>query len=119
MTKKTKRPEPHPDDYMIVAVSLVFQAKLNPEVDDPPPFDAIETEQTFAAADAADYLEKVIGAIRERRLYGFMLQEQAEAAVGARQWNKKTIEEIVAEATTENVGVRLPYLQSIKLRHDD
>ena len=119
MAKKTERPAPHPDDFMIVAVSLAFQAKLNPEVDDPPPFDAVEIEQTFTAADAADYLEKVVSAIRERRLYGLMLQEQAESAVGAGQWIKKTIEEVIAEATTENVGVRLPNLQRIKLRHDD
>jgi hypothetical protein len=39
-------------------------AKLNPEVDDPPPFDAIEIEQTYTAADAAAYLEKVVGTIR-------------------------------------------------------
>src|SRR5438477_239311 len=37
------------------------------------------------------------GAIRERRLYGLMLQEQAESAVGAGQWIKKTIEEVIAE----------------------
>jgi hypothetical protein len=119
MAKKTERPAPHPDDFMVVGISLTFQAKRNPEDDDPPPLHGIAIEETFAAADAADYLEKVIGAIRERRLYGFMLQEQAEAAVGARQWIKKTIEEVVAEATAENAAVRLPYLQSIKLRHDD
>jgi hypothetical protein len=48
-----------------------------------------------------------------------MLQEQAECAVGARQWIKKTIEEAFAESTTENVGVRLPNVQRIKVRHDD
>ena len=120
MAKKTERPTQHPDDLMAVSICLTFQAKRNlDDDDDPPPLHTTAVEETFTAADAADYLEKVVGAIRERRLYGFMLQEQAEAAVGARQWNKKTIEEIVAEATTENVGVRLPYLQSIKLRHDD
>ena len=119
MAKKTERPAPHPDDFMIVALSLAFQAKLNPEVDDPPPFDAIEIEQTFAAADAADYLEKVVGAIRERRLYGLMLQEQAESAVGAGQWIKQTIEEVVAEATTETAAVKLPNVQRIKVRRDD
>jgi hypothetical protein len=119
MAKKTERPAPRPDDFMIVTISLAFQAKPNPEVDDPPPFDEIAIEQTFAAADATDYLEKMIGAIREGRLFGFMMQEQAESAVGARQWIRKTIEEIVAEAATENVGARLPYLQRIKLRHDD
>jgi hypothetical protein len=119
MAKKTERPAPHPDDFMIVAISLAFQAKLNPEVDDPPPFDAIEIMETFGAADAGDYMEKVVSAIRERRLYGFMLQEQAESAVGAGQWIEKTIEEVVAEATAENVNVRLPNVQRIKLRRDD
>jgi hypothetical protein len=76
-------------------------------------------QQTFTAADAPDYLEKVVGAIRERRLYGFMLQEHGETAVGAGQWIKKTIEEVVAEATADNVAVRLPNIQRIKLRHDD
>jgi hypothetical protein len=104
---------------MIVTVSLAFRAKLNPEVDDPPPFDATAFEETFAAADATYYLEKVVGAIRERRLYGLMLQEQAESAVGAGQWIKQTIEEVVAEATAENVAVRLPNVQSFKVRHYD
>jgi hypothetical protein len=119
MAKKPERPAPHPDDFMIVALSLAFQAKLNPEVDDPPPFDAIEIMETFGAADAADYLEKVVGAIRERRLYGFMLQEQAESAVGAGQWIGKTFEEVAAEATSESVDVRLPNVRRIKLRHED
>lgn len=56
MAKKTERPAPHPDDFMIVAVCLAFQAKVNPDIDHPPPFDATEIEQTFGAADAADYL---------------------------------------------------------------
>ena len=119
MAKKTERPVPHPDDFMIVGISLAFQAKLNPEADDPPPFDATEIEETFRAADAADYLERVVSAIRERRLYGFMLQEQAESAVRAGQWIEKTIEEIIAEATAENGDVRFPNVQKIKLRHDD
>jgi hypothetical protein len=118
MAKKTKQPA-HPDDFMVVGISFAFQAKLNPEEDDPPPFDMIEIEQTFTAADAADYLEKVLSAIRERRLYGLMLQEQAESAVSAGQWIKKTNEEVFAEATAEEVSVKLPNLQKIKLRHDD
>lgn len=119
MAKKTAPPEPHADDFMVVSVSLTFQAKPSPDDDDPPPLHTTAIEETFAAAEAADYLEKVIGAIRERRLYGLMLQEQAESAVGAGQWIKKTIEEVVAEATTENVAVRLPNVQRIKVRHDD
>jgi hypothetical protein len=119
MAKKTERPTQHPDDLMAVSICLTFQAKLNPADDDPPPLHGIAIEETFTAADAADYLEKVIGAIRERRLYGFMLQEQGECAVAAGQWIKKTIEEVVAEATTENAAVRLPNVQRIKMRHDD
>jgi hypothetical protein len=119
MAKKTERPTQHPDDLMAVSLCLTFQAKRNPDDDDPPPLHTTEIEETFTAADAADYLEKVVGAIRERRLYGFMLQEQAESAVRAGQWIKKTIEEIIAEATAENIGVRLPDVHKIKLRHDD
>jgi hypothetical protein len=33
LVTKTERPELHPDDFMIVSVSLAFRAKLNPEVD--------------------------------------------------------------------------------------
>ena len=101
MAKKTERPVPHPDDFMIVGISLAFQAKLNPD-DDGPPLHTTAIEETFTAADAADYLEKVVSAIRERRLYGFMVQEQAECAVGAGEWIEKSIEEVIAEATAEN-----------------
>jgi hypothetical protein len=117
MAKKTAAP--HPDDFIVVSVNLAFRAKLNPEVDDPPPFDVTGMESTFAAADGANYLEKVVSAIRERRLYGFMLQEQAESAVGAGQWIEKPIDEVIAEATAENVNVRLPDLQIVERRHDD
>ena len=119
MTKKTERPVPHPDDLMAVSICLTFQAKLNPEDDDPPPLHTTAIEETFTAADAADFLERVVGAIRERRLYGFMLQEQAESAVRAGQWIEKTIREVIAEATAENAAVRLPNVQRIKVRHDD
>jgi hypothetical protein len=120
MAKKTERPTQHPDDLMAVSICLTFQGKRNPDGDDdPPPLHTTAVEETFTAADAADYLEKAVGAIRERRLYGFMLQEQAESAVGAGQWIKQTIEEVVAEATTENVGVRLPNVQRFKVRHYD
>ena len=119
MAKKTERPALHPDDFMAVSICLTFQAKLNPDDDDPPPFHTTEIEETFRAADAADYLEKVVGAIRERRLYGLMLQEQAESAVRAGQWIKQTVEEVVAEATAENVAARLPDVQRFKVRHYD
>ena len=46
--------------FVIVAVSLAFQAKLNPEVDDPQPLDAMTEMKRLSAADAADYLEKAV-----------------------------------------------------------
>jgi hypothetical protein len=118
MAKKTERPVPHPDDFMVVTVALAFQAKLNPEVEDPMPLDAIGIEETFAAADAADYLEKVVSAVRERRLYGLMLQEQAESAVGARDWIEMTFEDIMAEAAAENVDERSTNAPAVEPRHD-
>ncbi len=98
MAKKTGKPEPHPDDFMLVTVSLEFRAKPNPEVSDPPTFDTTEIQYTMPAAEAADYLERLASAARERRLYGFMVQETAESAVGAREWIEKTIDEVFAEA---------------------
>jgi hypothetical protein len=93
-----EKPVPHPDDFMIVTVSLEFRAKPNPEVGDPPPFDMTELEYTPPAGETADYLQKVANAIRERRLYGFMVQDFAESAVGAGDWIEKTTAEVLAEA---------------------
>jgi hypothetical protein len=118
MAKKQERPAQHPDDLIVVGLSLAFQAKLNPEADNPQPLEATQIEETFSAADAADHLEKVVRAIRERRLYGFMLQEQAESAVGAGDWVEKTIEEIIAEARTEN-NERSSNVPIVETRHDD
>ena len=103
----------HPDDLMTVSISLAFQAKRNPDIDSPPPLFAVEIEQTFGAAEATDYLEQVISAIRERRLFGFTLQQQAESAVSVGDWIKKTTEEVIAE------GGRLPNVQKIIARVED
>ena len=81
---------PHPDDLILVGIYFAFQAKLNPDVVDPPPLLAPELEQTFEAAEAGDYLDRVSKAIRGRRLFGFLFQEQAESAVGAGDWIAKT-----------------------------
>ena len=102
MTEKMGTPEPHPDDFILITVSLEFQAKLNPKVSDPFPFETTTgIENTLSAAGAADYLEKVVSAIRERRLYGFMLQDAAESAVSAGEWIEKTTEEVIAETTAQ------------------
>jgi hypothetical protein len=63
---------------------------------DPPPFDTTAVEFALAAGDAVDCLEKVIAAIRERRLYGFMVQNAAENAVGAGEWIEMTIDDLLA-----------------------
>jgi hypothetical protein len=47
-----------------------------------------------------------------------MLQEQAESAVGAGDWVEKTIEEIIAEARTEN-NERSSNVPIVETRHDD
>jgi hypothetical protein len=119
MPKKTKPPMSHPDDLMVVSVCLSFQAKPNPDDDDPPSFDATELEQSLSAQDAGDYLEKLIVAIRERRLYGFFQQELAQSAVSTRQWIAKTTQDVLAEGPTEIAPVRLPNLKKIKWRAKD
>jgi hypothetical protein len=99
MAKKIGRPEPHPDDFMIVTVSLDFRAKPNPNSSDPPPLDTTTSiEYALSAADAADYLEKVVSAIRERRLCGFMTQRAAESHVGAGEWIEETTEDMISKA---------------------
>jgi hypothetical protein len=110
---KMNKTLPHPDDHMTVSITLAFQAKLNPDIDEPPPLFATEIEQTFAAADAVDFLEQVICAIRERRLFGFTLQEQAESAVGSGGWIEKSPAEVIAS------GGRLPNVQKITVRVED
>jgi len=69
MSEGQKKSVPHPDDLMAVGIYLAFQAKLNPNIDDPMPLYAPEIEQTFVAVEATDYLDKVTNAIRERRLF--------------------------------------------------
>lgn len=102
MAKKMAEPKLHPDDLMSVTLSLEFRAKLNPDVSDPPPFDTtMAGAYCLPAAEAADYLEDVVKAIRERRLYGFMVQEAAENAVGAGEWVEKSIEEVIADAAAQ------------------
>jgi len=98
MANKMERPEPHPDDFMHITVSLEFRATLNPKASDPLPFDTMGSECTLRAGKASEFLEEVVKAIRERRLYGFMVQDAAESAVGAGEWVEETTEEVIAEA---------------------
>lgn len=104
MSEKPIKPIPHPDDFMVVTLSLQFRAKLNPSVEDPPSLDTIGLQYTLPAEEATEYLESVVDAIRAKKLYGFMVQASAESAVGAGDWIEKTIEDLIAEAQTENDG---------------
>jgi hypothetical protein len=106
MAENKEVPSPHPDDLMAVTVVLSFQAKPNPEVHDAPPFEITEFESTFGAQEAADHLEELVRAIREKRLYGHMVQDFAESAVGAGDWIAKTPEEILADARAEVETIR-------------
>ena len=120
MSDDPKKTTPHPDDLIVVGIYFAFQAKLNPDVADPLPLLATELEQTFEAAEAADYLDKVSDAIRERRLFGFLLQEQAESAVGAGDWIAKPVEEVMAEGARDaDTRIALPNLQKIMVRRED
>jgi hypothetical protein len=103
MPGKSKKVHPHPDDFMVVSICLQFQAKPNPNAKDPPPFDFTEFETTFLAADAAAYVEEVLSAIRERRLYGFMTQQAADGPVAAGDWIAMTTEDLFA-AMREETG---------------
>jgi hypothetical protein len=102
MREQPEKPTPHPDDFMTVTVSLEFRAKPNPEVEDPQTFELTEVEYTPPKEVAADYLEEVANAIRGRRLFGFMMQRNAENAVGAGEWIEKTLEDAIAEARTQD-----------------
>lgn len=90
--------EPHPDDFMTVTLSLELRAKPNPHSSDPRPFDTTGIHLVMAANDATECLEKVVAAIRERRLYGFMVQDAAESHVGAGEI-EETVDDLISEAS--------------------
>src|SRR5437763_15192526 len=119
MSEESTKPAPHPDDLIVVGIYFAFQAKLNPDIDDPAPLYAPEIEQTFEASEAAGYLDKVTDAIRERRLFGFLFQEQAESALGAGEWIARSFEEVLAEARDANTRINLPNIQQIMIRREE
>jgi hypothetical protein len=119
MSEESTKSVPHPDDLIVIGIYFAFQAKLNPDIDDPTPLYAPEIEQTFEADGAVDYLDKVTDAIRERRLFGFLFQEQAESAVGAGEWIARPVEEVIAEAREANTRFNLPNIQKIIIRRED
>ena len=118
MSEESTKSLPHPDDLIVVGIYFAFQAKLNPNIADPTPLLAPELEQTFEAAEAADYLDKVIGAIRGRRLFGFLFQEQAESAVGTGEWIARPVDEVIAD-TAPTMQIKIPKVQKIMVRRED
>jgi hypothetical protein len=90
------------DDFMVVTILLDFRAKPNPKYKDDdgaPPLDNVQESQYTlpAGEDAALYLEQVVKAIREKRLYGFMVQECADSHCSAKQWIGKTFDDVMTE----------------------
>jgi hypothetical protein len=47
--------------------------------------------------ETAQWLEDIAKAIRERRLYGFMMQFSAESPVATGEWIEKPLSEVLAE----------------------
>ena len=43
MSEKSTKSVPHPDDLIVIGIYFAFQAKLNPNNDDPPPLYAPES----------------------------------------------------------------------------
>jgi hypothetical protein len=88
----------HPDDFFAITVCLEFRAKTNPTIIDPMPIDGtVEWSCTEAPPKAVIILQQVIDAIREKRLYGFMMQESAKNPVGSKEWIAKTLEDLMTE----------------------
>ena len=104
-----------------VTVALKFNAQVNPKDDGAPPLGVTETEITLEAVEAADYLEQVLAAARERRLYGLMVAEAAESHVASGSWVGLTIDDVLATARAyserDNRAPRLPGLSKV-LRED-
>lgn len=78
--------ESHPDDFMVVTVEIEFRAKTNPDSQDPPPVDVCHYQYTMSADAAPDELNEIITAIEERRLFGWVMQKQAEVVVSSGEW---------------------------------
>jgi hypothetical protein len=91
------------DDFMHVTIELSFQAKTNPGLkdkgDDIDQCDGITDYAVTLPADneTVELLQKIIDAINDRRLYGFMQQERADACCDGGQWIEKTVQDIADE----------------------
>jgi hypothetical protein len=97
MPKKIEKQISHPDDFMVVRIGLELRARSNPNVENPAGLETIMHERVLGAARAADYVERVLGAIRDRRLYGLMMQLAAESSVGASEWVAMEVHDSIAE----------------------
>jgi hypothetical protein len=116
MKKKAEQPVSHPDDLIVVGIRFSFQAKENPDGDDRLPLPAVDIEQTFEAPDSVEFLDEVVAAIRDRRLFGFIMQERANTAVSSGDWVKKTFKEMISESDDGSPTIKLPNVQTISSR---
>lgn len=93
---------PHPDDFMVVTISLEIRAKTNPDFDDPSDVGIIAHKRVLAASRVEEFLAQVLSAVRERRLYGLMAQAAAESSVGSGEWIATEINDLMADIRTRS-----------------
>ncbi|MCC8935696.1 hypothetical protein H8A99_04080 [Bradyrhizobium sp. Arg68] len=103
---------------MTITVALRFNAQVNSKDEEAPPLGVTETETTWAATEAADDLERILAAVRERRLYSFMVAEAAVSHMAVGSWLGLTVKEVLAEARAnsgrDNRGPRLPGVSKVQ-----
>ena len=90
---------PHPDNFMVLDIGLKFRGKLGPNIEDAPALE-ISHRRVLAASRAEQFLERVLSAVRERRLYGLAAQAIAESSVGAGEWVAVEITDLMADMQT-------------------
>ena len=83
------------DDLMSVTIIIDFHAKAASTR--PVDVGCMSYEATMLPTDAAVFMETIIDAINEERLFGWMQQESATGAIEAGDWVGKTIEDQLAE----------------------
>lgn len=96
------------DDFMLVTIELNFSAKNNPDGDGDDDFDQLSGISQYVTTlgsdeDTAAFLERIAKAIRERRLYGLMQQERADACCDGGQWIEKTAQDLADEVNKAQV----------------
>jgi hypothetical protein len=100
------REEISADEFMVITLITEFRGKLHPKfkaeeekAGEVPQLDHIKAcHYTLPAGeDGAVYLEKIVKAIREKRLYGFMIQDSADSHCSAKEWVELTNDDVFAD----------------------